>query len=154
MTKIFLTFILIASGGNHNLNIEETKLTLLTGNSNKSWYYYMPDLNSSEQKIFADNTYTFFSDGSFEFDHGSVIEEAGCKKDCPGDLVNFEGKWEFTNNETGLRITALHEKGNAANAHTMVLYDATIVSLTETSLVLDQKDPETKISYRIEFRKK
>ncbi|MEX2235379.1 MAG: hypothetical protein WD824_24660 [Cyclobacteriaceae bacterium] len=131
---------------------------LLTGNNKKSWYLYSttPD-NSGECKdlesVKSDNSYIFSADGGFEFDHGTVTEDPSCE-DCCSDFVNIVGQWKFTGNEKGIRVTLIHEKGKKENAHTMVLFDASIELLTEQGLKLRQTDKASGTVYTLEFRKR
>lgn len=84
---------------------KKTKTELLTGGSSKSWYITAetpeeedPNCRPSADRE-KDNSWTFYADGKFVFDHGTITETETC-----GDVINFTGTWEFTNNETGIII--------------------------------------------------
>ena len=79
------------------------------------------DISSQVPDCDKDNIYTFVSDGS-----GNVNESSNvCSPSSAGAFT-----WNFTNNETGLHVsTALFPTGSS---------DLTIVSLTETNLVVSQ----------------
>lgn len=133
----------------------------LTGNMNKCWYLNLVTPESdqvtckSSSSIKRDNTYTFFADGRFEFDHGQITEDPNCKDEgCCSDWVNIEGTWAFTNNGKGLKIVALRVKGTSTSLDNEVLFDASIDLLSEEVLRLKVVDPETKIRHSLEFRKK
>jgi hypothetical protein len=135
--------------------VSDDKLQFLTNGNSKSWILVKsPEAECKQSsKIAEDNLYTFYANGTFEFDHGTLTEDSSCD-DCCNDFVNIVGEWKFTGNKKGLRVTTLHEKGNKANAKTMVIYDATIDQLSEDVLIISQKDKETGTTYTMEFRKK
>jgi hypothetical protein len=134
---------------------------LLTDGIDKTWYIYssFPEgVNSTCDEthiIQADNTYIFYSNGTFEFDHGEIVEDTNCtSEDCCSDLVNITGKWKLRNNDKKLRIVAEYETGNKSNALQLTLFDATIDYLDENVLKLSQVDSETNVTYTYEFRKR
>lgn len=138
----------------------ESKTEMLAGNKQKNWYIVgkTPDgikACSLSSPHYQDNTWAFFADGSFEYNHGQLTEDPDCLgKDCCSDLVNLVGKWEFTNNEKGLRITSLYEQGKSANTFSVVLFDAVINQFEEGKLLLSQVDVESGQKYQFEFRLK
>ena len=79
------------------------------------------DVSSQVPDCYKDNIYTFVSDGS-----GNVNESTNvCSPSTAGPFT-----WNFTSNETGLHIsTPLFASGSS---------DFTIVSLTETNLIVTQ----------------
>jgi hypothetical protein len=79
------------------------------------------DVSSSVPDCYKDNIYTFVSDGS-----GNVNESTNiCSPSTAGPFT-----WSFQNNETTLHIsTTLFQNGSS---------DFTLVSLTETNLVVSQ----------------
>ncbi|HEY8937838.1 MAG TPA: hypothetical protein VIM65_21585 [Cyclobacteriaceae bacterium] len=149
---------------NVNTNIDgsvDDRTMLLASASSKSWYIYSttPETDHptclSTHAISIDNTYTFYANGTFEFDHGTVTESPGCTSDeCCSDLVNFTGTWKFTNNQNSIVITGLAEKGNPANKFNLELYNGAISQLDDAVLKFTQRDPETNILHTIEFRKR
>jgi len=130
----------------------------LTNSSSKTWYLQQvsPTSNCKSMDLIArDNTYTFFADDRFEFDHGQVTEDPDCNGEgCCSDWVNLEGTWAFTNNGKGLKIIALRIKGTSESLDNEVLFNASIDLLSEDILRLRIVDPETKITHSLEFRKK
>ena len=154
LTLLFALNLIFPGAPGQNI---ESKAELLTGGSQKTWYLTgrSPDGNnscSSSSPHFQDNNWTFFIDGSLEYNHGQLTEDPGCEdKDCCSDLVNLTGKWELTNNGAGLRITALHEKGNPENAFSLILFDAALEQLESGRFVMAQNDPETGVKHTFTF---
>ncbi len=137
------------------------RTTLLAGTSNKAWYLYAhpPEFSNpsckSSSPMARDNTYTFHTDGSFEFDRGTITRDPSCvEANCCTDFVNMAGTWEFTNNENGILVKALYENDNAADTLNFVLFEGPIVQLDENVLKFNETDPETKTIYSFEFRKR
>ena len=160
MSKLFFVISFCAIIGIDRF-VDEDRIILLANATNKDCYLYSSTPESStetcrsDHAIASDNTYIFYADGTFKFDHGTITEDEACtNEDCCNDLVNITGKWKFTNNQKKIRITALHETGNESNALTMVLFNATIDQLDENVLKISQTDSETNIVYTYEFRKK
>jgi hypothetical protein len=153
-------FIFCSSFFSEPLSFSEDKTSLISGATHKQWFLYSkaPDEAGScisSAPLSRDNTYTFYANGTFEFDHGAITEDATCQgEDCCTDFVNLTGTWRFTNSQKGLRIIALHETGNTANAQKIVLYNGTIEYLDESVLKFSQSDPSTNIKYTFEFRKR
>jgi hypothetical protein len=157
MKLIISTSILIAS----LFNFADSRRDLVSGTFNKAWFLFAitPESQTatckSSSAISRDNTYTFFADGRFAFDHGTITEDPNCtQENCCGDFVNLEGMWEFTNNETGLRVTVLREAGAIVDGQKFILYDCAIDLLTEDVLKISQVNPLTKKRHSVEFRKK
>jgi hypothetical protein len=128
----------------------------LTGTASKSWTLYSTSNQvQCSPSIQSDNTYTFFVDGTFEFDHGSIIEDSECRGDnCCSDLVNLVGTWQFVNGQSHIKVTADHEKGNSSNQLPVTLFDANVIILNENILQLSQLDTLTNEMIVFEFRKK
>jgi hypothetical protein len=79
------------------------------------------DVSSQIPACYKDNIYTFVSGGSGNVDESTNV----CSPSSAGSFT-----WNFTNNETGLHIsTPLFQGGSS---------DFTIISLTETNLVVSQ----------------
>ena len=143
------------------LMFSDDKKILLTGAGEKSWYLYSttPENNfgscSVSSDISKDNSYTFHSNGTFEFDHGQLTEDVGCQgEECCGDFKNMVGTWTFNNFQKGLKVVALHPKDEPDSGEKVVLFNATIELLEEGVLRISQADPETNTSVTIEFRKR
>jgi len=161
MTKLVFLISVVSSInliGNHSA---QDQTLLLSSVNSKSWYLYtsLPESTvsscKSSSKISLDNTYTFYANGTFEFDHGTVIEDPSCQDEgCCSDFINLSGTWKFTNDQTGIVITALNERGYPDHKVNIELYNGTISELTESSFKISQVDPETKVLHTIEFRKK
>ena len=160
MSKLLLIGLMLWVFGDDKINGSGIvdNATFLTGGNKKSWYLYSNTPENSggckeAEAVSSDNTYTFSSDGSFEFDHGTITEDASCE-DCCTDFVNVIGEWKFTKNQKGLQVTILHEKGNKRNAKKMLMFDASIDQLNEAVLKFSQADKETGTLYAFEFRRK
>ena len=149
MLRIFILTVLIISKSN-TPNFTSSKTTLLTKGTQKSWRIssITPDESCSSS---SDDQWIFFANGSFEFNHGVITDDK--TNEC-SDMVNIIGTWEFANNESKLKINALHEKGNTANAVTMTILDASILVLNDDQLKLLQTDPASGATATIEFSKK
>lgn len=143
------TFLLLASiglmiGCSDDENPTSSKLDLLTGGSQKSWYVYESS-DDDPCPSSSDDTWTFFADGALAYDHGTVTETPA--ESC-SDLVNFNGSWEFTNDETKLKMVAEENSDTGEDLDDMTLINANITTLTEDRLVL------TLNGESLEFRKK
>jgi hypothetical protein len=145
----FLAFFIVTTGS-WCVCADYSTIALLTNNSQKSWVISSISSGSACSSS-SDDSWIFFANGTFEYNHGTVTEDA--TNEC-SDFVNYVGTWEFTNNEAGLRIKALHEKGNASNAIEMTIMDATIVVLDESQLKVTQADPSGGGSVTIQFNKR
>jgi hypothetical protein len=163
MTKLILTITFIVSLSTIGMlaNSIDNLTEVLAGTNSKSWYLYSstPEANIASCKtshpLSLDNTFTFYANGTYEFDHGAVTEDPACmSENCCSDLINISGTWKFTNNQTGLVITAVSEKGKPANVINMVIYSGTIEELSETVLKFSQLDAETNIMHHFELRKR
>ncbi|GEM_PF-2815221 len=131
-----------------------SNLELLAGKVSKVWNVTSETPVDEECPVDSprnlDNSWTFFNDGSFLYDHGTVTED---ESEC-GDLVNLTGTWEFTSNETKLKVIALYETGNPANEFDDVLFEVDLVELTENQFKLSEIDQDTQIKYVITFNTK
>jgi hypothetical protein len=137
----------------------ETKAILLAGSTQKAWYLtsktpepaMAPCQSSSPQSM--DNTWTFYADGTFTYNHGAVTEDADCNEPgCCSDLANLEGSWELKGAEEGLTITALKLQESQESIGAVTLMDARILLLEEGRLRLSQKHPETGVETVFEFK--
>lgn len=153
--RISLLVVLAAcSSDDENKTVD---LSLLTDSTQKTWYIY--DETPAEEECLPtaafklDNSWIFFADGSFEYDHGELTEDPECQEDgCCSDLVNIIGSWESTNDGKDIKIMFDYEKDNPDNSENMVLIDGSIDLLTEDQLKISQVIDGTKET--IEFRKK
>lgn len=125
-----------------------SKTDLLSGGSQKTWYIYaaLPDDRCASA---TDDSWIFSSNGTFEFNHGAIIEDE--VNEC-SDFVNIEGTWKFENNEATLTIIALKEKGSTEDIGTLTLVQGEISVLTNERLVITYSTPSP--SGSVEFRKR
>lgn len=135
-----------------------TNTLLLAGATQKSWYLYSQSPEGAVASCTAasalsqDNNWIFFANGTMEFDHGTITEDANCQQeDCCMDMINFMGTWTFANGETTLVVNVLHEKNNPSNALNSLLFNATITQLTASSFILTMVGEEGAIQ-TMEFR--
>lgn len=126
-----------------------SKTDLLTGGSQKTWYMHSASPADELCSSQSDNTYIFFADGSFEYDHGTVTMGTDNDSEC-GDLVNLEGTWEFKENETAIVIVGRRVKGETEDmAEPLTLFDVKIDELAIGRLVLvDRNDPALSAEFR------
>jgi hypothetical protein len=123
--------------------VPKTKTELLTNGSSKDWNITDEDpmdddpLCRPSADYAKDNTWSFSSDGAFNFDRGSITANESC-----GDIINLFGSWQFTNNETRLVLTADQSIGDY-----QIFSD--IIKLTEDSIVL-----EDDVARRVTFTQK
>jgi hypothetical protein len=110
---------------------EKTKTQLLTNGSSKAWNITDespldedPNCRPTAEYIL-DNSWTFYADGKFTYDHGTVTDSESC-----GDLINFFGTWTLTNNESVFTI-------EADESFSPLVITGTLKSLTETSFVVE-----------------
>jgi hypothetical protein len=111
-----------------------------------SWYIHSI-INDDVCGSAVDDAWTFDSNGTYEFDHGTVTEAGNC-----GDFVNHVGTWEFTDSETKLKIVAEHETDNPSNVFNRMIFHAKLEALTNEKLVIVIDDPDADIT--IEFRRR
>lgn len=158
--KILILLVYLFSGNAINPQSSATSNTeLLAGSSQKSWYLYnitpeRPGVSCQANSPHSlDNIYTFFANGTVEFDHGVLTEDSDCKEEnCCSDLVNFVGTWTFSKGETHLTVLAQHEINNASNSFNISLISASLVELSSDALVLKQSIEG--VDYTLEFRAK
>lgn len=111
-----------------------SKTNLLTGGTQKGWYVYSITPDEDEDCTSGDDdTYTFFADGKFQYNHGAIVEAGDCS-----DLANFDGTWAFTNSEGKIVITAVKETGGDTFDEPLEIANATITSISADKLVLTQ----------------
>jgi hypothetical protein len=123
-----------------------SKTELLTGGTQKSWSIFSstPETPCSSS---TDDRWTFFADGTFEYDHGDVTESDD--SEC-GDLINFEGSWAFESAETKISIVALRPTGSDEEVDPLTVASGTLTELTSDRLIITA--PGTQGS--MELRKK
>lgn len=132
----------------------------LTNGDYKTWYLAVKTPEEAFESCKAsspmsqDNSWIFYVDGTFEFNHGEITETDCNEEGCCTDFVNIIGRWELTNGEAGLKITLLYEKENPDNNISDVLFDAQIKEITEDILLISQTDPSTGTEVMHEFRKR
>ena len=160
MTKIFFTVSILLTGLYNGRDVSQDNAALLTGGNHKAWQLvsHTPEQPGatckSSHPIASDNMYTFFADGSFSFDHGSITEDQQCdNEDCCSDMVNMIGTWKFANSGKGLVIKVLYEKENPDNKFTLTLFSATIEQLNENVLRFNVVVSETGVKNVFEFHK-
>jgi hypothetical protein len=145
MKKLVIFFGLIAAMAcNDDEDKSPSKLQLLTGGSEKAWY--ISDVSEGEPcPSSTDDSWIFSVDGGFEFQHGTVTESP--EEQC-SDFINFIGEWEFVNNESQLRVTALYQTDNPANTINDDLFTATITVLDDDWLLLQQAGSAETLEFR------
>ena len=111
-----------------------SKLQLLTNGSSKSWYVAAISGGNAcgGTDMMNDNTWTFYSDNKFTYDHGIVTEFGECE-----DLKNFTGTWAFEEDETHIRILTLYNTDDPDDKFNEELLFGRIVELTADRIVLD-----------------
>ena len=62
----------------------------------------------------------------------TLQDEAG---EC-GDLINFEGTWAFSTDETAITIVALRATGSTEDMDPLTIVSAIITTLTSDKLVI------------------
>ena len=122
-----------------------SKKELLTGGTHKDWYVY--SINPDDRCASGvDDTWTFFADGSFAFDHGTITEDE--QGEC-GDLINFEGTWEFSADETEVTVIARRAAGASEDMdESITILNGTITTLTADKLVVTFPDNSASIELR------
>jgi hypothetical protein len=137
-------------------NSDPGKATLLAGDHSKQWSISNPSSNScsNAEMIFGDNSFTFYSNGTCEYNNGSVTVDSQCKSNCCSDLVNFTGKWKFASNQTRLVVTALESTDDPGMILNVIVFDAAISRLDEDVLILTGENTTTHKKETLEFHKK
>lgn len=148
MTLMILTLISIFAC-DRGTTPAPTKTDFLTSGSQKSWYPFSSTPDDACGSI-SDDTWTFFANGTFTYDHGTITEDVN--NNC-GDLINLEGSWEFSNNETTLTVTGLREAGASTDNLSLTLMQGDVTLLDNDRLVVSTTGPNS-VQYIIEFRKK
>ena len=150
MVVLIYFLVLVNDGISESISPILSRKDMLTGGSHQSWQIYSitPDQRC---KSSTDDSWIFFADGTFEFDHGSITENETNK--C-SDLVNIVGKWELLDNESTLKVVAAHEKGNTENTFTTILIEGKITELNNEKLLINIFDATSQRHYAYEFRKK
>lgn len=132
-----------------NVSLSDTKRQFLTANSSKAWALNTSDTACAD--VSSDNTYTFFADGTFRFDHGSVVEDPECSDN---DLVNISGEWKLLKGDKILRIIGSHQTDKANNSMETVLMEGSIELLNEDVLRISQVTEGSESYQTIEFHSK
>lgn len=142
-------------------NSEAENRGFLASDTKKDWQLIKStpetELNSCKPlgSVLYDNAWTFFADGSFEFDHGNVTEDSDCMEEgCCTDLVNIIGSWSFTENGPMIKVMFLHEKDNPSNTLNEEFFSAEIDKLDENTLQISSTDKITGEKQSYEFRAK
>ena len=91
-------------GGGESLS---SKTQLLTNGSSRTWKLD-ENLTSYELHVFDyDNRWTFQSDGSYSFDHGTITEDT--QDPSSMDMINHSGEWLIYDNDNKIMLTAISE---------------------------------------------
>ena len=145
---ILLSFVVLLACEKDSDTPKPSKTELLTSGSQKSWYIasLTPDGVCASA---SDDSWIFFGNGTFEYNHGQIQEVPGSS--C-SDFVNIEGTWTFGNNESTLTVVAVKEKGSTTNDLNMTLMQGTLSSLDKDKMILTGSHNNE--SYTVEFRKR
>ncbi len=129
-----------------------SKKDQLTGTTQRGWYVYAmtPDERCSSS---ADDTWTFFPDGSFEYDNGTITDDITNDGGC-SDFADLLGSWELTENETHLTIVAESTKDDPSTTFDLTIMQGTITSMSDEKFILAATDPSTNAQATIEFRRR
>lgn len=143
LSILILPIIGACSGDEEN----EPKLSdaeLLTGGSQKEWVITAEvpedEIESCrpDSPIFIDNTYTFYKDGKMTFDHGTITEDPNCMEaNCCGDLINFTGTWEFTNNGKNLKVVMGYDTDDVNNVIDEDLFDLPFTLSVDKLIIIE-----------------
>jgi hypothetical protein len=117
-----------------------SKTELLTNNSSKNWNITADSSDDEEVDpgckvegaMNMDNTWTFYSDGKFIYDHGEVTEAEGC-----GDLKNLTGTWSFLEDEKKLRIFFLYNTDDPTDVLNSEFFSANLIEISADKFVLE-----------------
>jgi hypothetical protein len=117
-----------------------SKTELLTNNSSKNWNITADTSDEEEEDpgclvggaMNMDNTWTFYSDGKFTYDHGEVVEAEGCV-----DFKNLTGTWSFLEDETKLRIFLLHDTDDPTDVLNSELFSVNLIEISAEKFVLE-----------------
>ena len=105
-----------------------SKSQLLTNGSSRTWKLD-ENLTSYELHVFDyDNRWTFQSDGSYSYDHGTITEDP--QDPSSKDLINYSGEWLIYDNDNKIMLTAISE------STTLTLFDNNF-EITNSSLIID-----------------
>jgi hypothetical protein len=129
-----------------------SKKDQLTGTTQRGWYIHSmtPDERCSSG---ADDTWTFFSDGSFEYNNGTITEDITDEGGC-GDFANLLGSWELTENETHIKIIAKSRKDDPSTTFDLAILEGTLTSMSEEKFIITAKDPSSDDEGTVEFRRR
>ena len=111
-----------------------SKTELLSGDNQKSWYIYS-STPEGQCTSGADDSWTFSADGGFAYDHGTVTEGEDEDGEC-GDLINLEGTWAFSEEETEITIIALRGTESTEDLDPMTIVTGDITTLTRDRFVI------------------
>lgn len=134
--------------------VELTKAEMLASEESKVWLLFAitpeEDPCAEEEEYMSDNTWTFFADGTFKFDHGTVTESEICQS---SDFINLTGSWEISEDGTEFASYLLSATDNPEDVYPegeVEYIIGTIVLLEENKFLLSTVFEE--ITYTYEFR--
>jgi hypothetical protein len=135
---------LISFFGNGDVTLSNKEL--LAGTEKQSWTLFSTTTGRCISAT--DDSWIFFADGSFEFNHGTVIEDEinRCR-----DFINITGRWELTDNDSRLKVIVTLEKDGVANIHPLL--EGRIQELNEEKLIVISTETETGAMHTFEFRR-
>lgn len=128
------------------------KKDLLAGTTQRGWYLHSmtPDERCSSS---ADDTWTFFPDGSFEYDNGTITEEVTNEGGC-SDFADLLGSWELSENETHLTVIAESRKDDPSTTFNLTIMEGTLKTVSDDKLIIEATDPSTNEKATVEFRRR
>ena len=143
---VVMISLMMACSSDDEKGAEISNTFLLAGDGSKEWYLAETSGDESGEleackvggAMQSDNTYTFKTDGTILFDHGTIttVESEGDVNGC-SDLKNYVGEWSFVENETKLSWEILHEQGKPEVDFNLEPDVMTIVKLTEDELQVE-----------------
>lgn len=149
---LLLAVILLTGCSDKDEEKSKTPAEYLTGSGSKSWNFIevTPDDEDPgcavDAAFMRDNKLTFFANGDYEFDNGTVTNHDCEECEC-SDLLNLYGTWSFPTTST-LKVMAeglLVDGEREPSDDTEVLLNATIVKLTDTELVISENGSTAKL---------
>lgn len=125
------------------------KEVMLAGTTSKAWKLTdrsvdvgtCPELTPRE----LDNTYYFYADGVFGYNHGTITED-----DCHGDLVNLIGTWQISAQADSILIQAtgrISESGDTTTLTTTNILHGKMEFLEAQKLKISRTDPSGHLRY-------
>lgn len=116
-------------GKSPNGSAIENKVTLLAGTSSKDWKVSAfssdadPSICNSSSAVLQDDTYTFYTDGTYKYDAGELLFLSG--DECVTDESAI-GSWNFNESKDSLLIV-IHDKQNSYGL-TVLTVDSMVVT--------------------------